>query len=541
MLAGVIVLSWITVSPAATFKDALGRTVTLKTPPKRIVSMAPSLTEILYYLGLEDRIAGVTQFSYYPPEAAQKPNVGSYINLNAEKIVSLNPDLAIGTKDGNKPTTVRLLEQAGIPVYIVNPRNIEDVISMISHFFEQGQAQSEMRIRLQDGSYRWFQNHMKLIRDSEDRPLEIIGYLMDVHRTKEAELALQRREARLAHAQKLTHVGNWDRDLASTEERWSSEIYRIFGYAPHSFTPSERRMLKSVHPDDRQMFQSNMRQGLATREKFNFEFRVRRSNADVRFVLALNEVVRDRKGDAVSLLGTLQDVTERRLAEAQLKRNHEELRRLADHIQSAREDERISVAREIHDEMAQSLTAQKIDLVRLRSRLPDDDTYLTGLSGDILQSINQTIHSVQRILTELRPALLDDLGLLAAIEWQVDQFQQRTEMQCQLSLPDEEPALTQKERTALFRIMQESLSNILRHSNATKMCLELRVKGHWLLMNISDNGIGLSEIDVLDSKSFGLMGMRERAHIFGGSVNIEGEFGKGTTVSTRIPLKKHMN
>ena len=284
-----------------------------------------------------------------------------------------------------------------------------------------------------------------------------------------------------------------------------------------------------------------MRQGLATREKFNFEFRVRRSNADVRFVMALNEVVRDRKGEAVSLLGTLQDVTERRLAEAQLKRNHEELRRLADHIQSAREDERISVAREIHDEMAQSLTAQKIDLVRLRSRLPEDDTYLTGLSGDILQSIDQTIHSVQRILTELRPALLDDLGLLAAIEWQVDQFQQRTEMQCQLSLPDEEPVLTHKERTALFRIMQESLSNILRHSNATKMCLELRVKGHWLLMKISDNGIGVSEIDVLDSKSFGLMGMRERAHIFGGSVNIEGDFGKGTTVSTRIPLKKHMN
>jgi len=289
------------------------------------------------------------------------------------------------------------------------------------------------------------------------------------------------------------------------------------------------------------MLQSRVRQGLGTSEKFDFEFRVRRSNAEVRFVMALNEVVRDRKGEALSLLGTLQDVTEHRLAEAQLKRNHEELRRLADHIQSAREDERISVAREIHDEMAQSLTAQKIDLVRLRSRLPEDDTYLTGLSGDILQSINQTIHSVQRILTELRPALLDDLGLLAAIEWQVDQFQQRTEMQCQLSLPDEEPVLTHKERTALFRIMQESLSNILRHSNATQMHLELTVEGHWLLMNISDNGIGLSEIDVLDSKSFGLMGMRERAHIFGGSVNIEGEFGKGTTVSTRIPLKKHMN
>ena len=131
MLTAVFVLCWTALSSAATFKDALGRTVTLKTPPKRIVSMAPSLTEILYYLGLADRIAGVTQFSYYPPETAQKPNVGSYVNLNAEKIVSLNPDLAIGTKDGNKPTTVRLLEQAGIPVYIVNPRNIKDVIGTI--------------------------------------------------------------------------------------------------------------------------------------------------------------------------------------------------------------------------------------------------------------------------------------------------------------------------------------------------------------------------------------------------------------------------
>ncbi len=437
--------------------------------------------------------------------------------------------------------STQLIGRSGFWSELTHPDDMDDVISTIAHFFEQGQAQSEMRIRLQDGNYRWFQNHMKLIHDSEDRPVEIIGYLMDIHRTKEAELALQRREARLAHAQKLTHVGNWDRDLASAEERWSSEIYRIFGYAPHSFAPSERRMLKSVHPDDRQMFLSSMRQGLATREKFNFEFRVRRSNSEVRFVLALNEVVRDRKGEAVALLGTLQDVTERRLAEAQLKRNHEELRRLADHLQSAREDERISVAREIHDEMAQSLTAQKIDLVRLKSRLPADDTYLAGLSEDILQSINQTINSVQNILTELRPALLDDLGLLAAIEWQVDQFQQRTEMQCKLSLPSEEPKLTYKERTALFRIMQESLSNVLRHSNATQMVVELSVEGHWLLMTISDNGIGVLEIDVLDSKSFGLMGMRERAHIFGGTVTIEGSFGKGTIVSTRIPLKKQMN
>jgi PAS domain S-box-containing protein len=437
--------------------------------------------------------------------------------------------------------SVELVGRSGFWSELTHSDDLDDLIDLISELFSKGHIQSEMRIRLQDGSYNWYQNNLKLIRDGEGKPFEIIGYLMDIHRSKDAELALQEHGARLAYAQKLTQVGNWERDLLSGTEQWSDEIYRIFGNAPLALMPSESRMLDFVHPDDREQFQSNMREGLATREKFDFVFRVCRGKNEVRNVRALNEVVRDRKGKAVTLLGTLQDMTERFLAEAKLRRAYEELRQLANHLQSARESERMSIAREIHDEMAQSLTAQKIDLVRLKSRLPEDDAFLTGLAEDILQSINQTIDSVQRILMELRPALLDDLGLLAAIEWQVEQFQLRTDMQCHLALPDEEPELTHKERTALFRIMQETLLNILRHSGATDMSLELLVDGSWLAMNISDNGKGVSELEVRGSKSFGLMGMRERAHIFGGTVIIKGEEGKGTTVSTRIPLKKQQN
>lgn len=429
----------------------------------------------------------------------------------------------------------QMIGRSGFWVELSHPDDLEDVGATISRFFQQGYIQNELRIRLKNGSYRWYQNNLKLIRDSKGKPIEVIGYLMDIHRSKEAEMALQEREARLAHAQKLTHVGSWERDLVNGNERWSNEVFRIFGYAPQAFTPSAARLLEFVHPDDRGRFQSYMHQGQATKEQFDFEFRVQRSNGEVRIVRALNEVARNRKGEAVLLLGTLQDVTERRQADAQLRRSHEELRRLADHLQSARENERISIAREIHDEMAQSLTAQKIDLVRLRSKLPDDP-FLTEISEEILQSVNQTISSVQRILTELRPALLDDLGLVAAIEWQVKEFQRRAEMQCHFSLPEEEPELTHEERTALFRIMQESLSNVLRHSNATEVWLELIVDELWLLMNITDNGKGISDLEVLGSRSFGLMGMRERAHIFGGTVNIQGEEGEGTTVSVRIPL-----
>jgi len=116
---------------SATYKDALGRKVTLAGAPARIIPLAPSITEILYYLGLGDRVLGVTEYSNYPPEAALKPSIGSYVNPNIEKIISLSPDLVIGTKDGNLPASVSLLEEAKIPVYVINPRNVKDVISTI--------------------------------------------------------------------------------------------------------------------------------------------------------------------------------------------------------------------------------------------------------------------------------------------------------------------------------------------------------------------------------------------------------------------------
>jgi iron complex transport system substrate-binding protein len=122
---------WTSSSWAGTFIDSLERKVALTSPPKRIIPLAPSLTEILYYLGLGDKVVGVTEYSYYPPEAAKKPSVGSYIDPNIEKIISLSPDLVIGTKDGNLPESIYLLDEAKIPAYVVNPRNVRDVISTI--------------------------------------------------------------------------------------------------------------------------------------------------------------------------------------------------------------------------------------------------------------------------------------------------------------------------------------------------------------------------------------------------------------------------
>jgi len=127
-----LTILWAGGAPCETFKDALGRDVVIQEPPRRIVPLAPSLTEILYYLGLGDSVVGVTNHCNYPPEAARKPKVGSYINLNVERIVSLAPDLVVGTVDGNEKIVVDILEQAGIPVYVVNPRNVREAVETIA-------------------------------------------------------------------------------------------------------------------------------------------------------------------------------------------------------------------------------------------------------------------------------------------------------------------------------------------------------------------------------------------------------------------------
>jgi iron complex transport system substrate-binding protein len=154
---------------AGTFKDSLDRKVTLASPPRRIIPLAPSLTEILYYLGLGDKVIGVTEYSYYPAEAAKKPNVGSYIDPNIEKIISLSPDLVIGTKDGNLPGSIYLLDEAKIPVYVVNPRNVRDVISTIKDIGDLCGV-SEMADRLVDELNKRLDSIETLV-SSVDRPM----------------------------------------------------------------------------------------------------------------------------------------------------------------------------------------------------------------------------------------------------------------------------------------------------------------------------------------------------------------------------------
>jgi PAS domain S-box-containing protein len=214
---------------------------------------------------------------------------------------------------------------------------------------------------------------------------------------------------------------------------------------------------------------------------------------------------------------------------------HEQLHNLAGYLQAAREEERAYIAREVHDEFGQALTALKIDLSWISKRLPEGEADLKRKAGIMSDLIDTTIQMVQRIAAELRPGLLDDLGLTAALEWQVQDFSERTGIGYDLNLGEEELVLESDLSTTLFRIFQETMTNVARHAQASRVWVRLQEKPGELRLTIRDNGRGISEGEIDDPASLGLIGIRERARSWGGEVAILGAPGQGTTVTVRVP------
>jgi len=232
------------------------------------------------------------------------------------------------------------------------------------------------------------------------------------------------------------------------------------------------------------------------------------------------------------------EVIERKRAEEELKQSHEQLRNLSAHIESMREAERTSIAREVHDELGQALTALKMDLSWLDKRLPEKQEALIKKVREMSRLIGTTIQAVKKISTELRPGVLDDLGLMAAIEWQAQEFHERTRIKCELTTEGEDINLDRDLATVVFRILQEALTNIARHANATRVEVSLKKGDGQLVLQVRDNGKGITKKQIAHPKSFGLIGMRERVRSWNGSVKLDGISGKGTIVAVSIPLKR---
>ncbi|HCJ66375.1 MAG TPA: hypothetical protein DHV62_03385, partial [Elusimicrobia bacterium] len=273
----------------------------------------------------------------------------------------------------------------------------------------------------------------------------------------------------------------------------------------------------------------------------NLELKFRQKNGNFLWVLASGAPVFDSQGQYAGTMTMFMDITARKQAEDELKSSYEQIYALAVHLQSVAEEERTRIARDIHDEFGQRLTALKFDLSWLRSKI----SKIGGAAGGIIEKINSmleltdsTIQWARRISTGLRPSVLDDLGIVSALQWLSEEFQNKTGIVCKFTSSGEDLNLVREKSTAVFRICQECLTNVARHAGASAVTVRLRKEENNIILEINDNGRGIGENEIANPKSFGLLGMRERAVILDGEINFKGIPKEGTTVMVKIPLDK---
>lgn len=353
----------------------------------------------------------------------------------------------------------------------------------------------------------------------------------EVEERRRVEEALRQTQNTLTIAQRVAHVGSWKINPATQSAQWSDEFFRICGLEPGSVTPSIPAGVQRVHPDDRQMISAKVMEAVKARREYRATLRIIRPDGSLRYVLLQGEPIPNGDAEPVVLIGSMLDITEQMQTEQML-------RQLAVHQQTIKEEERKRIAREIHDEMGQNLLALRIDVSMLHARTAASHPRLHGKVETVLHNIDNTIKSVRAIINNLRPVVLD-LGLHASFQWQIAEFQRRTGLACELFAKADEldQGLTEAQTTTLFRILQESLTNVARHANASCVIIALSRKEARLHMEIADDGVGMYPGDRRKSKSFGLLGIRERLSAIGGEMTVQSKPGEGTVLTLSIPLE----
>jgi PAS domain S-box-containing protein len=324
-------------------------------------------------------------------------------------------------------------------------------------------------------------------------------------------------------------------DLHGRVQYWNQGAEALYGYKASEMLG---RSIGAILPEG-EAVEPDLEHVLATGDTSE-EARRRHKDGTTLWVESRRSVMRDAAGEVVGVLGVVKDVTQRHRVAEELERSRAQLRNLADRLRKAREDERTSVARQIHDEMGQVLTALRLDVAWLEARIPREQTPLLDKCALMARLIEATIGQLRMLATQLRPAVLDDLGLAAAIEWETQEFARRSGISCIPHLRAELADVDPDRAIDMFRILQEALTNVARHAQAKHV--EVRVgitrkgKERELVLHVEDDGRGIRPEETADARSLGLLGMRERALLWNGGVEVKPRTEGGTRVTVRLPL-----
>jgi PAS domain S-box-containing protein len=433
------------------------------------------------------------------------------------------------------------VEEMGDPLRIIHPEDLPRVMEKWQASMAAGEkSEDEMRLRRADGEYRWFLVRTAPLHDEQGNLVKWYGVSTDIEDSRRAE-----NELRLAYQSLSYHVENtplavieWDKDLYI--KRWSARAEEIFGWKV------SEAIGKNMHgPDFPIIYEEDSKavnktagdlmKGMVDRN-INLN-RNRTKDGNVIYCEWYNSVLRDERGNVITILSLVHNVTKRIKAEETLKQSYEEIRRLTEHLQNIREEERTHIARDIHDELGGQLTVMKMDASWLSKKLVDEKDGVKQRIGNLMDIMGTMVKSVRRISSELRPSSLDNLGLTATIEWHLEEFEKRSGIKALFNKQKEELDIPDSLKNGLFRIFQESLTNVARHSWAKHVKVELLQKDGQVTLSIVDDGKGFDQEKAAKMKTLGILGMKERTAMMGGSYGIKTKPGLGTTVTVILPLK----
>jgi PAS domain S-box-containing protein len=384
-----------------------------------------------------------------------------------------------------------------------------------------------------DGERIFVRENARAIRGEDGEILYYEGTVEDITENKLAEEAMRTSEERFS---KAFNASPHSMSISTLEEARFVDVNDTFlsntGYARDEIIGHTAFEL-GLWPESE--FRAKALKVIKSKAAIrDLEISFRTKDREVRIALLSLEII--KLGDKQYLLVAANDITERKLAEEQLKSSREQLRALSVHLQSVREEERIRLAREVHDEMGGALTSLKLDLSWLDNRLSEQQ--LKNKIAFMSKLIDTSVQMVRRISGELRPPVLDDFGLTAAIEWEIQEFHNRTGIKCEFISEPEDIALDPNLSTAVFRIFQEAMTNVARHANASKVKVSLKQAQSYLRLKIKDTGRGIRKSEIANPRSLGIIGIRERVLPWGGTVSISGVPGKGTDVTVQIPIRR---
>lgn len=398
---------------------------------------------------------------------------------------------------------------------------------------------AELRVRHRDGSWRMLDAVGRAHLDSAAIHGVVVN-CRDITDRKAAEDALRDSRERLNGILNSLDDVVWSSTVKDCQPLYvSPSAETVYGRQVGDFFARPSLWFDVVHPEDKQRVQSTVAQILKTGH-YDYEYRIIRPDGSIRWLRDRARLVTDSFRNPLRLDGIASDITDLKKAGSALIESRERLRTFARQLDAAVEEERTHIARELHDELGQALTGMKMDLAWMRRRL-DDKTGLRDVSilhkkiaatGDLIDS---TIAVVRRIATRLRPTLLDNLGLIAAMEEYAGQFSERTGVKCELMLPSE-LVLDKAYASGVFRIFQEAMTNIARHSGADKAVVNLRHDKRNLVLEVADNGRGIEESSGAITQTLGVLGMRERAQLMGGVLNVHARKQGGTLVRLIVPM-----